>query len=275
MSLYERVCDVLEQNDRKKRIKAISSIVYSVRKDTTERFSTNEVNNLYSKSIPFLENGCTDTYGCILILVALCGPQDPVQLFESILHETSADPRMFRVEAIRFELLRHNSIVAPDETPLYYDFVSMFPGDDKAYRKGSVILTNKRILMFGAHNGPVFHDATVFRLLYSDLENHQYLESIDYLELDRIESVTSEWSWSKKQIVIQYNTRYLKEKGRTIYGPLFFKADLPKKVTVEEGVLPIIIRLDNLHFPDAPKDFLRKRQVELIRRINEARGIIS
>lgn len=75
--------------------------------------------------------------------------------------------------------------------------------------------------------------------------------------------IRSDYGFLKKQVTIEYNTMYIKEKGRTLYDPLFFKMDLATKTNVMEGSIDVIVYITE------PMDTRKKRQEELERRVHE------
>ena len=109
------------------------------------------------------------------------------------------------------------------------------------------------------------HDSTTYRILYEDRESQPYLGSLDYIFLDKVQGIRSDYGLMKKRVTIEYHTKYIKEKGITFYGPLFFKADLPTKTKVEES--PINVHIEML----SPGDTRKMRQEELVKRIEQLR----
>ena len=147
------------------------------------------------------------------------------------------------------------------EVPHYYDYVDMSLKNRENIRMGFLFLTDRRLICVGVFQGPLTHDSTAYRILYDDLESQPYLGALDYIYLDKIRGIRSDYGFLKKQITIEYHTKYIKEKGRTLFGPLFFKMDLATKSSVEEGSIEVLIQITD------PMDTRKTRQEELVRRI--------
>jgi len=93
------------------------------------------------------------------------------------------------------------------------------------------------------------------------------LGSLDYIYLNRIRSIRSDYGFLKKQVTIEYHTKYIKGKGRTLYGLLVVKMDIATKTSVEEGPLDVLIQITE------PMDTRKIRQEELVKRIQELKLI--
>lgn len=159
------------------------------------------------------------------------------------------------------EALSRAGVFKEGEIPTYYDEADMSLKNKEAIRMGFLFLTDRRLICVGVLQGPLFHDTTAHRILYDDRESQPYLGSLDYIYLDKIRSIRSDYGFLKKQVIIEYDTKYIKEKGRTLYGPLFFKMDLATKVSVEEGPIDVLIQIID------PMATRKVRQEELVRRV--------
>ena len=85
--------------------------------------------------------------------------------------------------------------------------------------------------------------------------------------VDRIRSIRSDYVFLKKQFPIEHHTKYVKEKGRALFGPLFFKMDLATKTSIEEGFIDVLIQITD------PMDTRKIRQEELVRRVRELKQL--
>lgn len=170
-------------------------------------------------------------------------------------------PRLF------MDLFRRKGIVRENEISQIVEVGFLTLGDSRGYRVGRIGLTTNKLIIVGMYTGLVFHKDVSYRLHYENIEQRRYLNSMDILDLSRITDIRSEWKRRSKQIVMRYKTKYYREKGTTLYGPLFFKVKLPKKVKGFEGNLEIKIQLADIPNPGSPKDYTRLRQEELFRRI--------
>ncbi len=71
---------------------------------------------------------------------------------------------------------------------------------------------------------------------------------------------------------IQYHTRYVKTKGTTIYGPYFFRWDLPGTYSIEEGILEITIVLRKQYSKAFPKDWIKTRGQNFFKTLEDLRA---
>ncbi len=142
-----------------------------------------------------------------------------------------------------FEFLQENNVLEDREKLEYCEIGDLFIGNKSIVRGGMLLFTDKRMVLFGRKGSPAFHDNEVYRLTYDGWEERPEVNCFDYIRYDDIESVELKYGSS---VIIKHRAKYLREKGTTLYGPLFFKFDLPKKVETRTGVLESEIRLMDL-----------------------------
>ncbi|MDF1541229.1 MAG: hypothetical protein P1Q69_20190 [Candidatus Thorarchaeota archaeon] len=174
---------------------------------------------------------------------------------------------------VQFEHLRKLGAVTGDEKALYSDLLVVHFGDRLSTRIGNAYLTNKRILIAGNINNAIIGNSSTYRLCYPDLSEKAFYGLIDFLDYHRISELKNNWGMRGKYISFNYETSYLQEKGRTLYGPLFFKMDLPTSTKVKQGQLKIdIIPLRQNHPTLSEGEFRKKRQDKLYELLNDAIG---
>ena len=160
-------------------------------------------------------------------------------------------------------ILERAGVFVDDEAPLYHDGGNMVFKNKESMRMGILFLTNKRLICVGVYQGPLTHDTTTYRVVYDNWENRPYLGALDYILLEQIRSIKSDYGLTKKQVIMEYHTKYLKEKGYTIYGPLFFKFDRPKFTKMHEGSIDVSFQMYD------PRKTRQLRQEELVRRVKQ------
>lgn len=138
-------------------------------------------------------------------------------------------PRPFDVMAV---LLGDAGVFEPDETPLYYEWGILGVNEKTEGRAGLLLLTNKRLIAAG---GYATTGRSYDRLFYDDWKEKPYLSAVDYVFLDGLNKL----ELKKDCIRAQYRTKYVSERTWTLYGPYFFKFDLPKRVKVKDGKVRI------------------------------------
>ena len=158
-------------------------------------------------------------------------------------------------------------IISRDENVVIHDIGRILFGSPNLRRSDILFLTDRRLVCVGYVQGPYFHDKPSCRLLYDNWEELPYLHAYDFLMFDKIERIESKYGWGKKVVEMDYRTKYAEEKGKTLYGPYFFKYDLPKVKTIRDGLLRVEIELDDLPFKGFPKDFRKTRQERIVEHI--------
>jgi hypothetical protein len=231
------------------------------------RLNEDESNHLIEDALNILRQGHAESFQAVIAILSGVGIIPICCSVDTLLEN---EPKMLMVIKRLYQrlisVLIRGGMFSPDEKSLFYEHAKISFGNKDALRVGILILTNKRLLCLGEVVGPVTHRSTVYRPHYT--EDDEFIDSIDYIQLSSIKNIESLWSFSKKQIEITFDTKYSKEKGITLYLPIF-AVDIPKRHSIEEGELKMIIQLFNA--PSPVKDFGKKRQEELVRRINVLR----
>jgi hypothetical protein len=268
-TFYEQILQAIEL-DENKRWKLLKELNIEVDRSIAEerpldvQLDEDESNHLIGVALDLLKHGHVGEFLAIIGILSGVGTIPINHIIETLLED---NPKMLMVVKKQFQrlinVLIHGEMFFSDEKPLFYEHAKISFNNQDVLRLGILILTNKRLLCLGEVVGPVTHRSTIYRPYYS--EKDEYINSIDYIQLSSIKNVESLWGFSKKQIEINFDTKYSKEKGITLYLPMI-SVDMPKKHSVEEGKLTAIVQLAEV--PSNIKDFRKKRQEELVRRIN-------
>ncbi|MDF1539780.1 MAG: hypothetical protein P1Q69_12840 [Candidatus Thorarchaeota archaeon] len=157
------------------------------------------------------------------------------------------DERRSRMFDLLYDIMQEQGIVDPDETALYLDIVFVRFVNSNSLRNGYLILTNKRAILFGRYVALDIGRTTTYRLYYDDWKERPYLTSFDFLEYDRIGSISFEWKFRKKQIDFKYRTKYISQKQQVFGGPLFFQFDFGKSMALIDGSMDIVILADPMN----------------------------
>ncbi|MDF1541132.1 MAG: hypothetical protein P1Q69_19700 [Candidatus Thorarchaeota archaeon] len=145
------------------------------------------------------------------------------------------------------DLMKRGGIIPEKTDTIYCDEVMVKFGGGDSTREGYAILTDSQIILAGRYNSRDIGRATGYQIYYNDYETKPYLASVDFIDYNRIESVEPKWKFTSKGIALKYRTKYVKTKSRVLYGPLFFKFDLPKKINAIDGVLDITVQSNPYH----------------------------
>lgn len=250
---------------RKRNDKLHSLVVELIHKKTSVIPKQDDSERLMSMALEQLLQGDGNAFTALMMASAICRESPLSFQLERVGQEEEAASFVYRIPEAIAEALSQAGVFMEGEVLHYCDYGDLSLKNRENIRKGFLFLTNQRLLTVGALQGPLFHDTTAYRILYDDRESQPYLGSLDYIHLNRIRSIRSDYGFLKKQVTIEYDTKYIKEKGRTLYGPLFFKADLPTKTKIEEGPIDVLIQITE------PMDTRKMRQEELVRRIERLR----
>ncbi|MDF1537604.1 MAG: hypothetical protein P1Q69_01705 [Candidatus Thorarchaeota archaeon] len=201
-------------------------------------------------------------------LVLLCNKSSFSQ-FKSIIDSPLADltlvhPDLRWESNLEFKYLQMAGVVDDDELGHYTDLAYVHIGNRLSTRIAKFYLTNKRMVLVGPFDTAQVGNSSVFRLHYPDMLDKPYHAIIDYIDYNMISDLDNKWSWKGKLISFNYDTSYMQEKSRVLYGPLFFKMDLPKSIKNKQGQLKIDIMLMSRPHPTIDADtFTRNRQEKL------------
>ena len=262
--MMQKAAEAIAIDDIKKRNNKLRSLVVNLfykRTSVTPAQVDSEQFMLWA--LDKLIHGDGNAFIYLVMAAAVCREKQPASHLGTVGVDESAPSVIFKVAETMAETLSQADIFMDGEVPHYYDVAHLSLKNKEVIRMGYLFLTDRRLICVGGLQGPLFHDTTAYRILYDDRESQPYLGSLDYIYLDRIRSIRSDYSFLKKQVTIEYHTKYIKEKGRTLYGPLFFKMDLATKTSVEEGSIEVLIQITE------PMDTRKTRQEELVRRVQE------
>ncbi|MDF1540962.1 MAG: hypothetical protein P1Q69_18850 [Candidatus Thorarchaeota archaeon] len=180
-------------------------------------------------------------------------------------HRSHAGDSGFQMEHYFINILKKKGLLLDDEYPILTDPAIIHFDSRLSSRWGALTLTNRNLVHRGTYSGIEVGNNTLKRLYYDNIENMPCLTYFDFLSYDNIESVEYFWNWRQKKIEIQYRTRYIESKSRTLYGPYFFKAGLPASVKVKEGVLKMEIILMEIPSPDLSEKLRLERVYEILK----------
>jgi hypothetical protein len=260
--MMQKAAKAVAIDDMKKRNSKLRSLMVKVfHKKTSVIPAQENSERLISMALQQLVQGDSNAFTYLVMAAAVCRESSPVFPLERVGQEEYNPSVVHKIPEMIAEALSQAGIFLKGEVPTYYDEADMSLKNKENIRMGYLFLTNQRLICVGGLQGPLFHDTTAYRILYDDRESQPYLGSLDYIYLDRIRSIRSDYSFLKKQVTIEYHTKYIKEKGRTLYGPLFFKMDLATKTSVNEGPIDVLIQITE------PMDTRKIRQEELVKRI--------
>jgi len=179
-----------------------------------------------------LVQGDGNAFIYLVMAAAVCREKPPAFHLDTVGVDKSALSVIFKVSETMAEALSQAGVFVEGEVPHYYDVAHMCLRNKEVISMGYLYLTDRRLICVGGLQGPLTHDSTAYRILYDDRKSQPYLGSLDYIYLDKIRGIRSDYGLLKKQVSVEYHTKYIKEKGRTLYGPLFFKMDLATKTSV-------------------------------------------
>ncbi|MDF1540066.1 MAG: hypothetical protein P1Q69_14320 [Candidatus Thorarchaeota archaeon] len=157
-------------------------------------------------------------------------------------------------------ILKRRGIISIDEYPVMSDGVFVQFENELSRREGFLTLTNNRAISHGVFREVDMGDDILKRIYYEDMHSKPFLEHFDFIDYDKIEGLEFLWNWRAKTIEIHYRTKYIEAKSRTLYGPLFFKASLPKTVKIEDGVIKIQLKI----VEGTKTELSKKERAELI-----------
>ncbi|MDF1540945.1 MAG: hypothetical protein P1Q69_18765 [Candidatus Thorarchaeota archaeon] len=238
---------------------------------------------LLSEARTLLEEGFSSTSSGLINCIGTCEPRpDVLPLIHSSIPRLGPSAEfkwvmdiMHYTEEYIAHVLKQWGIFKEDEHIILSDIGALHFGNPNLYRVGTIFLTDQRLLVVGALNGPFLKNESSYRPLYDDWESHPLLHMHDFVYMRNISGIRPEWKRSSKVIRVQSRIRYAKEKGRTLYGPYFFKFDMPTTVKEEEGPLELLIELQDLPSSMFPKDWRKTRQTIITEKIQEQFGNIS
>lgn len=264
--MMQKAAKAVAIDDMKKRNNKLRSLVAELfHKKTSVIPAQEDSEQLVSLALEELIRGDGNAFTALVMAASVCRESSPSFQLERVGQDESIPTVVHKVPELMVEALSRAGVFKEGEIPNYYDEADMSLKNKDAIRMGFLFLTDRRLICVGVLQGPLFHDTTAYRILYDDRESQPYLGALDYIYLDRIRSIRSDYGFLKKRVTIEYDTKCIKEKGRTLYGPLFFKADLPTKTKIEEGPIDVLIQITE------PMDTRKMRQEELVKRIEQLR----
>ncbi|MDF1539124.1 MAG: hypothetical protein P1Q69_09480 [Candidatus Thorarchaeota archaeon] len=243
-------------------------------------FNEEEQTRLLEKSLGLLGEPDFTTCESVVRCIAISTPRlDLPPLEMDIFPDLKREPPFF--PSLRYEdsyivhILRQWGVFAPDERVIISDVGNLTMGSQNLRRGDTLFVTDRRIVCMGNLSGPFVPSAPSYRFLYDNWEEQPHIQVYDYLDFGNIKNIQSHWSRGKKIIEIEYQSKYVKEKGRTIYGPYFFKLDLPKTEKIEEGILNTKLDLVEIPYKEYPKDYRKYRQERLVNLVQDAGSWIN
>ena len=264
--MMQKAAEAVAIDDMKKRNNKLRFLVGELfHKKTSVIPAQEDSEQLVSLALKELIRGDGNAFTALVMAAAVCRESPPAFQLERVGQDENIPTIVHKVPELMVEALSQAGVFKEGEIPTYYDEADMSLKNKEAIRMGFLFLTDRRLICVGVLQGPLFHDTTAHRILYDDRESQPYLGSLDYIYLDRIRNIRSDYGLLKKQVTIEYHTKYIKEKGRTLYGPLFFKMDLATKKSVKEGPIDVLIQITE------PMDTRKIRQEELVKRIEQLR----
>jgi hypothetical protein len=260
--MMQKAAKAVAIDDMKKRSNKLRSLVVELfHKKTSVIPAQEDSEQLVSLALEELIRGDGNAFTALVMAASVCRESSPSFQLERVGQDESIPTVVHKVPELMVEALSRAGVFKEGEIPTYYDEADMSLKNKEAIRMGFLFLTNQRLICVGGLQGPLFHDTTAYRILYDDRESQPYLGSLDYIYLNKIRGIRSDYGFLKKQVTIEYHTKYIKDKGRTLFGPLFFKMDLATKTSVVEGPIDVLIQITE------PMDTRKVRQEELMRRI--------
>lgn len=261
-AMMQKAAEAVAIDDMKKRNNKLHSLATKIlHKKTSILPARADSEQLVSMALKQLIQGNGDAFLYLMMASATCRVSPPAFQLERVGHDEKAPSFRYNIPEAIAEALSQAGVFMDGEVPHYYDFLDLSLKNRENIRMGYMFLTDRRLICVGVLQGPLTHDSTAYRILYEDRESQPYLGALDYIYLDRIRGIRSDYGFLKKQITIEYQTKYIKDKGRTLFGPLFFKMDLATKSSVEEGPIDVLIQIT------VPMETRKIRQEELVRRI--------
>lgn len=182
--------------------------------------------------------------------------------------------RNYLTEDYFINILKREGVLAADEQPLYWEYILMHLGNRLSSRYGHTTFTNRHLVIRGPFSGVSMGGNPINRLYYDRIEWKPYLENLDILDYDRMSNLNMKWSLFSKKIEFRYKTRFLEAKERVVYGPLFFKAQLPVSVKLKEGSLLVeIMFISDAPEGRKPSEFRKERAVQFFGRLKQCCGL--
>jgi hypothetical protein len=262
--LIDKVAGIMTLEDLKKRNNKLHSLVLHLYNKRPYISPTQKhYEYLMDLAIESLNQGQGGTFTNLVQIGAVLCEQPPSISLESVGQDEQFPYYLFRVPDIMASVLERAGVFMDGEAPLYHDGGNLIFKNKESMRTGILFLTNRRLICVGVYQGALTHDTTTYRVMYDDWENKPYLGALDYIFLKQVRSVKSDYGFTKKQVIMEYHTKYLKEKGYTIYGPLFFKFDRPKSAKMHEGSIDVSVQMSD------PRKTRQLRQEELVRKVKQ------
>jgi hypothetical protein len=221
------------------------------------QFSSREIDALQSIAVEYLMKGI-EPIGLVAVM-AFGGAKDyKYEIPSPFKIEPIFKVKVFHPHNIVISLLDDIGVYEAGEYPVYRDFgrLSLFDQHD-TLRSGIIIVTNKRVLVVGS-TIPSPKSRT-FRIYYPNWTKMPYIDAIDYISNQAIENVKP----IAGSVSAQWSGKYIESKKRVLYGPYFFKFDLPKEMKKREGSIDLFV---------SPHDFgnddIAERVQELTKQIS-------
>jgi hypothetical protein len=167
-------------------------------------------------------------------------------------------------------ILKKEGVLEPDERPLYWGFTTTHFDSRLSTWFGHSIFTDRNLVIRGTYSGVHVGNNTIKRIYHEEMQDRPYLQSVEILEYRGISDIKMEWSWHSKKVEFMYSTKYLEDKARILYGPLFFKARFPSSTKVKEGKLLVEVMFSaRAPAGQNPAEFRKKRATKYYDRLKQ------
>lgn len=179
-------------------------------------------------------------------------------------------PKNLLTEDYFIHILKKEGILEADEEPLYWDQTITNFDSRLSTWIGHTTFTDRRLVIRGTYSSIPTGYGTLKRIYHDGMQDKSYLQNLEILEYGGVSDIKMEWSWRSKKVEFMYLTKYLEEKARTLYGPLFFKAQLPSSIKVKEGKLLVEVIFDK-RAPAGrdPVEFRKNRTTKYYNRLKQ------
>ncbi|MDF1537414.1 MAG: hypothetical protein P1Q69_00715 [Candidatus Thorarchaeota archaeon] len=269
MGIFEQVVELASSTNRNSRIDSLAALAQSCVKHPPPKLTSSERESLLQKAREFFEEPDYLSSESIVYIVAQASEPEDIHHIEN--HEVfryEGEPEGFArfvyQNDFHSHILGHWGVFQKGEVVLLRDTCTVLYGNGNLRRRGYIFVTDRRVIFLGEVRGLYSEHSDSTRFLYDDWEQLPYLQNYDFINLDQIVNIESKWGWTSRTLSIDCKVKHVVEKSRTIFGPYFFKWDLPKTHDVREGLVNIKVDLDRFQFVNFPKDWRKIRQERIV-----------
>ncbi|MDF1541230.1 MAG: hypothetical protein P1Q69_20195 [Candidatus Thorarchaeota archaeon] len=268
--LYNEVLSILDKDYTGNRVTALSGIMSRSAQGefelTDEQCDT--IEQELAESINW-EGNYDNIVVYVPAILSNCKGQYRLDRFDTVIESLGnesypEDSPMRWFNNLRFDYLKRAGVVDQDELPYYAEFAYVSFGNPLGIRISRCYLTDRRMVLVGPFDAAKVGNSTVYRLHYPGMLERPYHALVDYIDYSRMSELKNKWSLTGKYISFKYNTSYIQEKARVLYGPYFFKMDLSSSSKVKQGQLQINISPVPVSRPVEDEGAFRKRRQETL-----------